>query len=126
MIHLVSNTDDGDVCVWCEASGEGKVTEDPYDADCADCLREAATYGAKAAMRCAAVEAGAERDPEIAKERDEAIAALDKLCGVLGENELFVCAGCQKMYHVQGMGFHAGLMAWCSDCSCSCSRGRIL
>ncbi len=113
----------GDPPVWCQ-SDDADATGDPFKATCTDCLREAASYGAAAAMRCAAVEADAHRDPELEKERDEAIAALDRLRGVLGENELFVCAGCQRMYHVQVMGFHAGLMAWCADCSAS--RGRIL
>ncbi len=116
--HLLVGDD-----VWCE-SEDDDGTRDPLAATCTACLREAASYGAAAAMRCAAVEAGAERDPEIEKERDEAIAALDRLRSILGDSELFPCAGCNRLFHVQAMGFHAGLMAWCSDCSAS--RGRIL
>lgn len=122
MKHLYRGWDGEDPRAWCNAVDDS--TDDPLEATCTDCLREAATYGAKAAMRCAAVEAGAERDPEIEKERDEAIVALDTLRKILGDNELFPCAGCSKLFHVQNMGFHVGLMAWCNECSAS--RGRIL
>lgn len=119
MKHLVHT----DCATWCDVPEYGD-TDDPLEATCTECLRAAATYGAKAAMRCAAVEAGAERDPEIAQERDEAIAALDKLRKILGDNELFPCAGCSRLFHVQHMAFHVGLTAWCEECSVS--RGRIL
>ena len=123
MRHLVKNECDY-TALWCRATRADEHTSDPLEATCAACLREAATYGAKAAMRCAAVEAGAERDPEIERERDEAIAALDKMRKILGDNELFPCQSCSKLFHVQNMGFHVGLMAWCHECSAS--RGRIL
>lgn len=51
MRHLVV-----DVIQWCDEDG-GDSTEDPRDATCPECLRRAASYGAAAAMRYAAVEA---------------------------------------------------------------------
>lgn len=122
--HLTDRRQGGGSEFWCGERSLADTVDDPLEATCTDCLRAAATYGAEAAMRCAAVEAGAERDPEIEKERDEAIAALDRLRSILGENELFPCQGCDRLFHVQLMSFHVGLMAWCSECSAS--RGRIL
>lgn len=109
---------------WCGRITPDEDAVDPHDADCAACLREAATYGAKAAMRCAAVEAGASSDPEIAAERDAAIAELDKLRGIIGQHGLFACAGCSRLFSTDLVGFHVGLTAWCGDCSTM--RGRIL
>jgi hypothetical protein len=121
MRHLWRSTDE----VWCDADAFIKsAVNDPYDADCAECLRYAATYGAKAAMRGAAVEALPERDEEVEQERDHAIVELDKLRGILGQHDLFACAGCSRLFHVDLVRFHVGLMAWCGDCTAA--RGRIL
>lgn len=131
MRHLISNIDGEGYSdeYWCGADAHSTEnaqheTADPRDSTCAECLRNAAEYGAAAAMRCAAVEAGAERDPELEKERDHAIAELNKLQEILGQNGLFACAGCSRLWHVDAAGFCVGASAWCHECSGA--RGRIL
>lgn len=111
-----------DGATWCDQRGED--TDDVHAATCTACLREAASYGAAAAMRCAAVEAGGSTDEELIAERDNAIAELDKLRGILGQHQLFACAGCSRLFNIDLVAFHVGLMAWCPDCSAA--RGRIL
>jgi len=114
----------GTLTTWCKRVTWDEIVRDPRDSNCVDCLREAAAYGAAAAMRCAAVEAGGSSDEELVAERDHAVAELDKLRGILGQHQLFACAGCSRLFNIDLVAFHVGLMAWCPDCAAA--RGRIL
>jgi hypothetical protein len=117
--HLVLNVEDERASeYWCdvEPSSRTEDTDDPRDATCPECLRAAAAYGAAAAMRWAAVEAGATRDPELEKERDHAIAELNKLQEELKKRGAFFCTGCSCLLRVEAIGLSIGTGAWCNAC----------
>lgn len=118
-LHLSVWSDDA---TWCDESGSN--TDDPREATCTECLRNAAEYGAAAAMRCAAVEAGGGSDPELEKERDDALRSLDNLRKKLVEAGWFMCQTCERLMTVSGTGFVVGNMRWCT--ACSGARGRVL
>lgn len=102
---------------WCDDDRIRDVTQDPRDATCEDCLKRAASYGAAAAMRYAAVEAGASRDPELVRERDEAMRRLNAISDALESMENFFCTGCLKVLHVDDRRLTAGSMSWCDECA---------
>ena len=89
--------------VWCE-DPTGELTDDPRDSDCSECLREAAEYGAAAAMRCAAVESMASSDPELRQERDHALAQVAKIQKALNDVGWFWCAGCDNIIRTEDAG----------------------
>lgn len=104
--------------VWCDEPGEDDdVTDDPRDATCADCLKRAAAYGVAAAMRYAAVEAGATRDPELVRERDEAIRRVSAIGAALEGHSAFFCHGCESLFRLDERKLHAGGLAWCVRCA---------
>lgn len=113
MIHVASP---GTVA-WCENSEDEDVTDDPRDATCAACLRIAAAYGAAAAMRYAAVEAGATRDPELVRERDEALRRLAAINALLEEENVFFCHDCERLMNMRDRGLHVPPSSWCWDCA---------
>lgn len=104
--------------LWCDEHQDYEgTTEDPRDATCSDCLKRAASFGAAAAMRYAAVEAGATQDPELVRERDEAIRRLDAVSDALEAREAFFCTDCMKLHHVSNRGLAAGTSSWCTVCA---------
>ena len=104
--------------IWCDdAPDHETTTEDPRDATCSDCLKRAAGYGAAAAMRYAAVEAGATQDPELARERDEAIRRVLAIGDALEKREAFFCNDCMKLQHVSSRSLVAGGTSWCNECA---------
>lgn len=107
--------------VWCEDDNIVDSTDDPREATCAECLRRAAAYGAAAAMRYAAVEAGKTQDPELARERDEAMRRLNMICKALEEERVFFCFGCTTLKPAAECGMRAGDVVWCTSCA---SRNR--
>ncbi len=113
MIHVASPGS----TAWCDDSEDEEVTDDPRDATCAACLRVAAAYGAAAAMRYAAVEAGATRDPELVRERDEAIRRLNKISDALEDEGVFCCQGCERMYNTHERTLHVPPSSWCGGCT---------
>lgn len=109
----------GDV-VWCKTGADEmhiESTENPRDATCSDCLRNAAEYGAAAAMRCAAVEAGVTHDPELQRERDEAIRRVDAINNALERQFCFFCTGCLKLFEVSRRALNINATSWCSSCA---------
>lgn len=110
MSHLIINAD-----TWC--GGDGDNTDDPRDATCAECLRIAAAYGAAAAMRYAAVEAGATRDPELVRERDEAIRRVDAINNALEEQRAFFCTGCLRLFKTTDRALNVNSVSWCYSCA---------
>lgn len=68
-------------------------------------------------MRCAAVEAGATQDPELAKERDEAIRKLARMSDLLEGQGVFFCTSCEKLYRCADRKLNAGGLSWCDDCA---------
>lgn len=103
--------------LWCDdAQDHETITEDPRDATCIECLRRAAAYGAAAAMRYAAVEAGATQDPELARERDEAIRRLNATNKLLDQRGAFVCYDCGGMFRADQRTVQAGFTSWCATC----------
>jgi tellurite resistance protein len=113
MIHVASPG----TTAWCENSEDEEVTDDPRDATCSACLRIAAAYGAAAAMRYAAVENGATRDPELVRERDEAIRRLNAICDALEEENAFFCHDCERMMNTCDRGLHVPPSSWCVNCA---------
>lgn len=104
--------------VWCDDPPDHEsVTEDPRDATCVDCLKRAASYGAAAAMRYAAVEAGATQDPELVRERDEAIKRVDVINNALESQGAFFCTDCMRLLSVKQRGLTAGGASWCGACA---------
>ena len=104
--------------IWCDdAPDHETTTEDPRDATCSDCLKRAAGYGAAAAMRYAAVQAGATQDPELVRERDEAIRRLNAVGDALEKQHVFFCNDCLKLRGTDKRTLTAGSMSWCSDCA---------
>lgn len=101
---------------WCDADLIDHLVNDPRDCDCAPCLRKAAGYGALAAMRGAAVEAGAHRDPELVQERDEAVQRLDNLRAELAKRDLFPCHGCNAVMPTHCAVTTIGNTRWCFRC----------
>lgn len=87
---------------WC--GGDGDRTEDPDVASCCECLREAASYGARCAMRCAAVEALSSTDEELAQERDHALAQVAKIQKTLNDVGWFWCTGCDNIIRTEDAG----------------------
>ncbi len=102
---------------WCDSNEGVEVTDDPRDATCADCLKRAASYGAAAAMRYAAVEAGVTRDPELARERDEAIRQLTAISDALEGQHAFFCVGCMKLFRVDKRALNVNSTSWCDQCA---------
>lgn len=102
--------------VWCD-DDVSETTDDPRDSTCIDCLRRAAAYGAAAAMRYAAVEAGATQDPELVRERDEALRRLNAIGDALELQGAFFCHDCLKLKRVDERKISAGAVAWCRDCA---------
>lgn len=106
--------------IWCENVSEDDITDctdDPRDATCVDCLRKASAYGAAAAMRCAAVEAGGGSDPELEKERDEALRHLNAITDALESQRAFFCNDCLKLKRVDERAMTAGKLSWCDRCA---------
>ncbi len=104
--------------IWCDdAQDHEGSTEDPRDATCSDCLRRASSYGAATAMRYAAVEAGATQDPELVRERDDAIRKLNLVNKLLERQNAFVCADCQELKRINDRGAHVGTVSWCNECA---------
>lgn len=106
--------------VWCKAGSVEDVidsTENPRDATCSDCLRNAAEYGAAAAMRYAAVEAGVTRDPELQRERDEAIKRVDAINNALEGQRCFFCVGCLKLFKTVERALNINATSWCTGCA---------
>lgn len=104
--------------VWCdEPDGDEDATEDPRDATCEDCLKRAAAYGAAAAMRYAAVEAGGARDPELVRERDTAMRQLNAMQDALELQHVFFCTGCMKIYRSSDRALNVNKMSWCDKCA---------
>lgn len=101
---------------WCQNVGKDGSTEDPRRATCSECLRKAAEYGAAAAMRCAAVEAGGARDPELEAERDEALRRLNTLGAELEKRGAFFCNGCDELCATRDRAVQAGFAGWCKEC----------
>lgn len=104
--------------VWCpEAEDAMDVTDDPRDATCSECLKHAAEYGAAAAMRYAAVTAGVTHDPELERERDEAIKRVQAINNALEKQNAFFCNDCMKLYSTRQRGLSAGGASWCVFCA---------
>lgn len=114
MRHLFVGDD-----TWCDdAAGEVEATDDPRDATCGACLQKAAAYGAAAAMRFAAVEAGASRDPELVRERDEAIRRLSAVTDALeSQSRAFFCTGCLQLFPTTKRSLAVDRLSWCSTCA---------
>ncbi len=120
MKHLLRNG-----YTWCACrSKDGQrppvgfdSTSDPRKAECANCLLSAAEYGAAAAMRYAAVEAGATQDPELARERDAAIARVRAIGDALEQQNAFFCNDCMRLRSTTARGLTAGGASWCTDCA---------
>jgi len=109
---------------WCDkrpSKGE-HATRDPLAADCPECLRRAASMGAAAAMRCAAVEAGASKDEELVQERDKAIEELTAIKNRLIESGLFECTECRAILPKEKIGysFPPAIMC-CATCAATVS-----
>lgn len=103
---------------WCDEEDILDATEDPRESTCTECLTRAAAYGAAAAMRAAAVEAaGAVRDPELARERDEAIRRVDAINIELEKQRAFFCEGCLRLRRVEARALHVNTTSWCADCA---------
>jgi hypothetical protein len=102
---------------WCDDDSSEDCTDDPRDATCSDCLKRAAAYGAAAAMRYAAVEAGATQDPELVRERDEAIRRVDAINNALEKQHAFFCNDCMQLCRVSDRALNAGGVSWCADCA---------
>lgn len=113
MKHLLFNQG-----VWCDNDEPlDDHTEDPRDATCSTCLKIAAGYGAAAAMRYAAVEAGATRDPELVRERDEAIRKLNTFMDAVRRQRVFFCTSCEKLFPDAALGLEVGGVSWCEGCA---------
>lgn len=112
ILHLGCGDD-----TWCEDDEIRDVTHDPRDATCSDCLKRAAAYGAAAAMRYAAVEAGATRDPELERERDEAMRRLNAINDALEGQRAFFCVGCMKLHKVADRALNINATSWCHSCA---------
>ncbi len=105
---------------WCDLdlTGLDSFVEDPREATCLDCLQRAASYGAAAAMRGAAVEAaGAVKDPELEAERDEAIKQLDGFRKAFAGGGGFVCESCTKCFNIKRAVLEVGSQRWCDNCA---------
>lgn len=105
--------------VWCEPETNDyiDVTSDPRDSTCASCLKIAAAYGAAAAMRYAAVEAGATQDPDLVRERDEAIRRVNAVNDALEAQGAFFCNDCLKLCRVENRGLCVNSTSWCTRCA---------
>lgn len=115
--------------LWCDLERVGvqtpiarrdalaSATNDPRDATCGGCLKVAAEYGAAAAMRYAAVEAGVAQDPELARERDEAIRKLDTFMEAVRRQHAFFCTSCEKLYPEAALAIEIGGVSWCESCA---------
>lgn len=103
--------------VWCEVDEIVDSTDDPRDATCAQCLRRAAAYGAAAAMRGAAVEAGVTQDPELVRERDEAIRKLGRMSAQLERQGAFFCTGCEVIKAERDCALQVENVSWCRACA---------
>ncbi len=106
-----------DGVTWCDVLRYEYATDDPRDASCVACLRTAAAYGAAAAMRYAAVENGATRDPELVRERDEAMERFNTLQDELEREGAFFCTDCKKLHQSRDRGLHVYPTSWCVDCA---------
>ena len=120
MIHL--DMMDG---VWCDEEEIHDTCDDPRDATCVDCLKRAAAYGAAAAMRYAAVEAGATRDPELVRERDEAIRRVNAINDALEGQQAFFCVGCLKLHRIATRALNVNATSWCAACAPHGPRSRV-
>jgi hypothetical protein len=109
---------------WCDEEELNDTTDDPRDATCSECLKRAAAYGAAAAMRYAAVEAGATRDPELARERDEAIRRVNAINDALEGQQAFFCVGCLTLCRIGNRALNVNATSWCADCAPHGSRAR--
>lgn len=102
---------------WCDSDEIRDITDDPRDATCSACLNRASAYGAAAAMRYAAVEAGVTHDPELVRERDEALRRLNAMQNALEAQRAFFCHDCMQLLSVTKRALSAGSMSWCGSCA---------
>lgn len=107
---------DGDY-PWCGEENAIDVTDNPRDATCPACLCRAAEYGAAAAMRYAAVEAGATQDPELVRERDNALHKVNAINNALERQKAFFCEDCMKLYNVAQRALSVNGVSWCEQCA---------
>lgn len=105
------------VDIWCENQDGADSTSDPRDATCEECLKRAASFGAAAAMRYAAVEAGATRDPELVRERDEAIRRVNAINDALERQRAFFCNDCMKLCSTSDRALNINSVSWCVHCA---------
>lgn len=115
--------------LWCDLERVGvqspparrealaSATNSPHEATCSVCLKVAAEYGAAAAMRYAAVEAGVTQDPELSRERDEAMRKLDTFIEAVRRQHAFFCTACEKLFPDSALAMEIGSVAWCGDCA---------
>jgi hypothetical protein len=68
-------------------------------------------------MRYAAVEAGATRDPELVRERDEAIRRLNTINDALERERCFFCHDCMSLISTTDRALEAGGLSWCMKCA---------
>lgn len=107
---------------WCDRASGTDFTDDPRDSTCPDCLKIAAAYGAAAAMRYAAVEAGATRDPELVRERDAALDQVNRINRAITRQGGFYCNECGRIRALNERGIVVNDVVWCTDCS---PHGRV-
>ena len=117
MKHLIINGDP-----WCDTDDFYDNIDDPREATCSNCLKIAAAYGAAAAMRYAAVEAGATRDPELVRERDAALEQVNRINRAIARQGGFYCFGCQRILARSELKIVANDVAWCTECA---PHGRV-
>lgn len=104
--------------IWCDdAQDYESSTEDPRDATCSECLKRAASFGAAAAMRYAAVEAGATQDPDLVRERDEALRRINLINKSLLGQGAFFCVDCVTLNRLADRGLCVGNQSWCKSCA---------
>lgn len=109
-------------CVWCDGEEEADIDDavnDPRKATCVECLQRAASYGAAAAMRCAAVEAAKQStNNDITRERDEAMRRLNAMQAALERQATaFFCHSCLRLYKMSECVLTAGGLSWCAKCA---------
>ncbi len=107
----------GDGGSWCDSDEIRDVTDDPRDATCSNCLNRASSYGAAAAMRYAAVEAGVTHDPELVRERDEALRALNAINQAVTRQGGFFCTLCERIRPRGEVALVVNDVVWCNACA---------
>jgi hypothetical protein len=101
---------------WCGDDTARDTTDNPRDATCSECLKIAAEYGAAAAMRYAAVEAGVTHDPELERERDAALETVNRINRAITRQGGFFCTSCQIIRPLQDRAVVANDVMWCRTC----------